>query len=209
MRNAGLEEAQAGIKIAGRNINNLRYADIQTERLNWTELHLFCFVVSMDLREKYNVVDERRKRNILEHFPRCFSVNPSSPSSALLFYFYMDALRWPWRSRFPHYVIRTGYFLLFVHFCMIKPFWRRLLFHFSSVQSLSRVRLFATPWSTACQASLSITNSQTSLRLTSIESVMPSSHLILCRPLLLLPPIPPSIRVFSNESTLRMSPVYM
>ena len=47
----------------------------------------------MDLREKYNVVDERRKRNILEHFPRCFSVNPSSPSSALLFYFYMDALR--------------------------------------------------------------------------------------------------------------------
>ena len=110
-----------------------RYADIQTERLNWTELHLFCFVVSMDLREKYNVVDERRKRNILEHFPRCFSVNPSSPSSALLFYFYMDALRWPWRSRFPHYVIRTGYFLLFVHFCMIKPFWRRLLFHFSSV----------------------------------------------------------------------------
>ena len=71
---------------------------------------------------------------------------------------------------------------------------------FSSVQSLSRVRLFATPWTPACQASLSITNSQSSLRLTSIESVMPSSHLILCRPLLLLPPIPPSIRVFSNEA---------
>ena len=75
---------------------------------------------------------------------------------------------------------------------------------FSSVQSLSRVRLFATPWIAACQASLSITNSRSSLRLTSIESVMPSSHLILCRPLLLVPPIPPSIRVFSNESTLRM-----
>ena len=73
---------------------------------------------------------------------------------------------------------------------------------FSSVQSLSRVRLFATPRIAARQASLSITNSQSSLRLTSIESVMPSSHLILCRPLLLLPPIPPSIRVFSNESTL-------
>ena len=73
-----------------------------------------------------------------------------------------------------------------------------------SDQSLSRVRLFATPWITACQASLSITNSQSSLRLTSIESVMPSSHLILCRPLLLLPPIPPSIRVFSNESSLHM-----
>ena len=75
---------------------------------------------------------------------------------------------------------------------------------FSSVQSLSRVRLFATPWITARQASLSITNSRSSLTLTSIKSVMPSSHLILCHPLLLLPPIPPSIRVFSNESTLRI-----
>ena len=75
---------------------------------------------------------------------------------------------------------------------------------FSTVQSLSRVRLFATPWIAACQTSLSITNSRSSPRLTSIESVMPSSHLILCRLLLLLPPIPPSIRVFSNESALRM-----
>ena len=74
----------------------------------------------------------------------------------------------------------------------------------SSVQSLSRVQLFATPWTAARQASLSITNSQSLLRLTSIESVMPPSHLILCRPLLLLFPIPPCIRVFSNESTLRM-----
>ena len=71
---------------------------------------------------------------------------------------------------------------------------------FSSVQSLSRVRLFATP----CQASLSITISRSSLKLTSIESVMPSSPLILGRPLLLLPPIPPSIKVFSNESTFCM-----
>ena len=75
---------------------------------------------------------------------------------------------------------------------------------FSSVQSLSRVRLFATPWIAARQASLFITNSRSSCRLMSIESLMPSSHLILCRPLLLLPPIPPSITVFSNESTLRM-----
>ena len=72
----------------------------------------------------------------------------------------------------------------------------------SSVQSLSRVWLFATPWIAASQASVSITNSWYSPRLMSIESVMPSSHLILCRPLLLLPPIPPSITVFSNESTL-------
>ena len=75
---------------------------------------------------------------------------------------------------------------------------------FSSIQSLSRVRLFATPWITARQASLSITNSQSLLKLMSITSVMPSSHLILCHPLLLLPPIPPSIRVFSSESTLHM-----
>ena len=82
-------------------------------------------------------------------------------------------------------------------------FWSSV--QFSSVQfSSSVVRLFVTPWIAACQASLSITNSWSSLRLTSIESVMPSSHLILCHPLLLLPPIPPSIRVFSNESTLRM-----
>ena len=74
----------------------------------------------------------------------------------------------------------------------------------SSVQSLSHVWLFATPWIAARQASLSITNSRSSLRLMSIESMMPSSYLILSRPFLLLPPIPPSIRVFSNESTLRM-----
>ena len=73
-----------------------------------------------------------------------------------------------------------------------------------SVQSLSHVQLFATPRLTARQASLSITNSQSLLKLMSIELVMPSSHLILCHPLLLLPPIPPSIRVFSNESALRM-----
>ena len=75
---------------------------------------------------------------------------------------------------------------------------------FSSVQSLSCVWLFATPWTAARQASLSITNSRSLLRLMSIESVMPSNHLILCCPLLLLPPIPHSIRVFSNESTLLM-----
>ena len=75
---------------------------------------------------------------------------------------------------------------------------------FSSVQLLSRVRLFATPWIAECQASLSITNSQSSLRLTSIESVMPSSHLILCHPLYLPPSIFPSIRVFSNKSALHI-----
>ena len=75
---------------------------------------------------------------------------------------------------------------------------------FSSLQLLSCVRLFATPGITACQASLSITNSRSLLKLMSIQSVMPSSHLTFCHPLLLLSPIPPSIRVFSNESTLHM-----
>ena len=73
------------------------------------------------------------------------------------------------------------------------------------IQLLSRVRLFATPWIAAHQASLSITNSRSSPKLMSIEWVMPFSHLILCRPLLLLPPIPPRIRVFSNESALHVS----
>ena len=84
----------------------------------------------------------------------------------------------------------------FVYFMVCKV-------QFNSVQSLSHVQLFVTPWIAAHQASLSITNSQSLPKLMSIESVMPSSHLILCRPFL-LPPIPPSIRVFSNESILHM-----
>ena len=86
--------------------------------------------------------------------------------------------------------------------CILSP----CLFHLhaDSVQSLSRVRLFVTPRIAARQASLSITNSRSLFKHKSIQSVMPSSHLILCRPLLLLPRIPPSIRVFSNESTLPM-----
>ena len=78
------------------------------------------------------------------------------------------------------------------------------LHQFSSIQSLSRVRLFATPWTAACQASLSITNSWSLLKLTCIELVMPSNHVILCHPLLLLPSVLPSIRVFSNESVLHI-----
>ena len=95
------------------------------------------------------------------------------------------------------------YHRFFIH-SFTDGFLGYLSVQFSSFQSLSYVRLLATPWIAAHQASLSITNSQSSLRFTSIESVMPSSHLILCNPLLLLPPIPPSIRVFSNESTLHM-----
>ena len=91
-------------------------------------------------------------------------------------------------------------------FCFLSGYWLWKLINifYYPVQLLSRFRLFATPWIAARQASLSITNSWSSPRLTSIESLIPSSHLILRRPLLLLPPIPPSIRVFCDESTLRM-----
>ena len=90
------------------------------------------------------------------------------------------------------------------HLCASSPPPTQLSSSVSSVQSLSHVRLFATPWTAARQAPLSITNSQSLLKLMSIESVMPSNHLILCHPLLLLPSIFPSIRVFSNESVLRI-----
>ena len=94
--------------------------------------------------------------------------------------------------------------IFFTRITIMNNFPILIFYQFSSVQSLSHVQLFATPWIATCQASLSITISWSSLKLMSIESVMPSSHLILCRPLLLLPPIPPSIRVLSNESTLCM-----
>ena len=84
--------------------------------------------------------------------------------------------------------------------CMAKTTTICKVIQFSSVQSLSHVLLFATPWISARQASLSITNSRSSLKLTSIESVMPSSHLILCRPFLFLPPIPPSLFQWVNSS---------
>ena len=94
------------------------------------------------------------------------------------------------------------------HFSVLPKsyFWFNFLFlhQFSSVQSLNRVQLFVTPWIAARQGSLSITNTRSSLKLMSIKLVMPSSHLILCRPLLLLPSIFLSIRVFSNESALRI-----
>ena len=103
--------------------------------------------------------------------------------------YWFQCLKWSSQMKSPNYWFRC--------FSCLK-------FTFSSVQSLSCVQLFATPWIAACQASLSITNSRSLLKLMSIKLVMPSSHLILCHPFLLLPAIPASIRVFSNESTLRM-----
>ena len=137
----------------------------------------------------------------------CDPIDCSPPGSTVHGIFQARILQWvaisfsrgSSRPRDPTYMSCIGMWILY-HWATTET----LICIFSSVQSLSRVWLFATPWIAAHQASLSITNSRSSLRLTSIESVMPSSHLILCRPLLLLPPIPPSIRVFSNESVLRM-----
>ena len=104
----------------------------------------------------------------------------------------------------------TPVFSLLLSHSLVSRGWRNnaspdfRYIQFSSVQLLSRVQLFVTPWTAACQASLSITNSQGLLKLMFIESVMPSNHQTLCHPLLLLPPVPPSIRVFSNESSLHM-----
>ena len=120
----------------------------------------------------------------------------------VLFYIWMSHKKW-WDSKWPKQKA-------FIYFRQESSnLWgidetKVFRLQFSLDQSLSRVWLFATPWTAARQASLSITNSKSSLKLMSIESVMPSSHLILCWPLPLLPPIPSSIRVFSNESTLHM-----
>ena len=102
-----------------------------------------------------------------------------------------------------HFYIHLGYFNFFLNFLVARQHSKTKLI-FSSVQLLSHVRLFETPWTAACQASLSITNSQSLLKLMSIELVMPSNYLILCHPLLLLPSTFPNIRVFSNELALHI-----
>ena len=102
-----------------------------------------------------------------------------------------------------HFYIHLGYFNFILNFLVARQHSKTKLI-FSSVQLLSHVRLFETPWTAACQASLSITNSQSLLKLMSIELVMPSNYLIFCHPLLLLPSTFPNIRVFSNELALHI-----
>ena len=126
-----------------------------------------------------------------------FWINNNQPTNTWSqFYFNMDILN---VDRYLDLVlIRIKYWRYF--YCSLLSYRYIVL----SIQSLSHVQMFVTPWITAGQASLSITNCQSLPKLMSIESVIPSSHLILCCPLLFLPPIPPSIRVFSSESTLHM-----
>ena len=135
----------------------------------------------MSMREEIEIMYSHRYRNLMCKVGRQYDI---------------WSVMWGWIKRFLLY----GRYLIAVDI----QSWHWALYNmFSSVQSLSCVRLFVT-LCTAAQASLSIINSWSSPKLMSIESVMPSSHLILCRPLFLLPLIPPSVRVFSNESTLRM-----
>ena len=133
-----------------------------------------------------------------------FSTGPSNEYSGLtsckIDWFDLFAVQGTLKSLLQHHSSRTlilqpsAFFMCFYIPCI----------RVSSVQSLSCVQLFVTPWTTAHQASLFITNSQSLLKLMSIESVMPSNHLILCCPLLFLPSVFPSIRVFSNESLLQI-----
>ena len=133
-----------------------------------------------------------------------FSISPSSEYSGLIS-FWMDwldllAVQGTLKSLLQHHSSKASTLRCLAFFIvqLSHPYM------FSSVQSLHRVLLFVTPWTAACQASLSITNSQSLPKLMSIVSVMPSNHLILCHPLLLLPSIFPNIRVFSNESVLHI-----
>ena len=138
-----------------------------------------------------------------DHFPPKSTCFPRRPQQSLMYFslYGLDLpILWIRKDSYKMWSFVSGFSYLANVFrlhpcCSVQ---------FSSVQSLSRVQLFTMPWIAACQASLSITNSWSLFRLMSIELLMPSSHLILYHPLLLLPPIPPSIRVFSNESTLCM-----
>ena len=232
MRNAWLDESQAGVKIAGRNINSLRYADdttlmaeikeelkrllmkVQEERekdglkLNIWKITIMVSGPISSVQFSHSVVSSSLRLHESQHArPPCPSLSPRVHSDSRSL------------SQWCHPAISSSvvpFFSCLQSFPALGSFLKSQLFTsggqstgasasaFSSVQSLSHVRLCATPWIAARQAPLFITNSRSSLRFMFIESVMPSSHLILCRPLLLLPPIPPSIRVFSNESTLRM-----
>ena len=161
MRNAGLDEAQAGIQIAGRNINNFRYADDTTLMAESKEELKSLLMTVKEESENVGWKLNIQKTKIMASGPvTSYQIDGETLETVADFIF-------------------------------------------SSVQSLRRVQFFVTPWIAARQASLSITNSRSSLRFMAIESVMPASHLILCCPLLLLPPIPPSISLF-NELTLCM-----
>ena len=126
--------------------------------------------------------------------------SPGAPRESMTSH--SKTVREGWFFRVLFFFFKSFIYLLTYLLAPLWGIWDLSSLQFSSVQSLSHVRFFATPWTAACQASLSVTNSRSLLKLMYIESVIPSNHLILCHPLRLLPSIFPSIRVFSNESVL-------
>ena len=234
MWNAGLDEAQTGIKIASRNINNLGYAD-DTTLIGESEEEIKSLLMKeKEESEKTGLKLNIQKTNIMTSGSIQFSsvaqscpilcdpMNHSMPGLPVhhqLLEFTQTHAHWvsdaitSWQIDGETMETVTDFIFLGSKITAdgdcsheLKETYslgEKLWPTFSSVQWLSHVWLFVTPWNAACQASLSITTSQSLLRLMSIKLVMPSNHLILCRPLLLLPLIFPSIRVFSNESVLR------
>ena len=194
MRNAGEEEAQTGIKIAGKNINHLRYADDTTLMAESEEELKSLLMKVKEESEKVGLKFSIQKTKIMASGPiTSWQIHGETVETVSDFIFGGSQITAG--GDCSHEIKRC---LLLGRKVMTN------LDQLSSVQSLSHIWVFVIPWIAACQASLSITNSRSSLKLMSIQLVMPSSHLILCCSLLLLPLIPPSIRVFSNESTLRM-----
>ena len=204
MRNAGLDEAQAGTNITRRNINNLRYADDTTLMAESEE----------ELKSLLMKVKEESETKIMASVPitswqidgetmetvRDFIFGGSNMTSDCDCSHEIKKCLLLGRKAMtnPNNILKSRDITLATNVHLVKAM--VLPVQLSSVQLFSHVRLFVTPRTAACKASLSITNSWSPPKPMSIELVMPSNHLILCRPLLLLPSIFPSIRVFSNES---------
>ena len=191
MWNAGLDESQAGTKIVGRNNNNPRYAD-DTTLMAESEGELKSLLMKVkEESEKPGLKLNIQQTKIMGAGP-IISWQIDGEKMETVTDFTSFGSKITADSDYSHKIKR--YLLLE----------RKALTNLVVVESLSHVQLFATPWTAAHQASLSFTSSQSLLILISIESVMPSNHLILCHPLLFLPSIFPSIRVFSNESALHI-----
>ena len=231
MRNAGMEETQAGIKIARRNINNLRFADDTTLMAEREEELKILLIKEKEESENVCLNLNIQNTKIMASGPiTSWDIDGETVETVSDFIFLGSQITVDGDCSHEikrcllldrkvmtnlDSILKSRDITLLTKFHLVKAMvfpvvmygyecWTVKKAVSQSVQSLSRVRVFATPCITACQASLFITISWSSLRLAPIESLMPSSHLILSRPLLLLPPIPPSIRVFSSESTLHM-----
>ena len=189
MQNVGLDESQAGIKIVGRNINSPRYAD-DTTLMAESEGELKSLLMK--------VKEESEKPGLKLNIQQTKIMGAGPIISWQIDGEKMETVT-DFTSFGPKITADSDYSHKIKRYLLLE---RKALTNLVVVESLSHVQLFATPWTAAHQASLSFTSSWSLLKLISIESVMPSNHLILCHPLLFLPSIFPSIRVFSNDLAL-------